>query len=63
MSEILIAFHLIPRLRQRGVLGASHDEPVLGEGAVLAWLQAHGVSRRTGPLSQTTMLVGVRVVD
>jgi hypothetical protein len=42
---------------------ANHGEPVLAEEPVLAWLQAHGVTRHTGTLTQTTMLVGVRVVE
>jgi hypothetical protein len=40
---------------------ASHGEPVLEEAKVIAALQAHGATVRTAPLSQTTMVVGVRV--
>jgi hypothetical protein len=42
---------------------ASHGEVALEEAPVVAALQAHGASVRTGALSQTTLLVGVRVVD
>jgi hypothetical protein len=41
---------------------ASRGEPVLAEEQVLARLQAHGATVHTGALTQTTMLVGVRVV-
>jgi hypothetical protein len=42
---------------------ASHGEPVWVEEHTLAWLQAHGATLRTGALTQTTMLVGVRVAE
>jgi hypothetical protein len=42
---------------------ANHGEPVLAEERALAWLQAHGATLRTGALTQTTMLVGVRVAE
>jgi hypothetical protein len=40
---------------------AGHGEVPLEEAKVWAWLTQHGASRRTGPLSQCTMVVGVRV--
>jgi hypothetical protein len=41
----------------------AHGEPVLEEAKVLAALQAHGASLRTGAVSRLTTVVGVRVVD
>jgi hypothetical protein len=40
---------------------ASHGEPVLAEEKVLTWLEQHGATVRTAPLSQYTTVQGVRV--
>jgi hypothetical protein len=40
---------------------ASHGELVLEEAQVLTWLEQHGATVRTAPLSQVSMLAGVRV--
>jgi hypothetical protein len=42
---------------------AGHGEVALEEAQVVAALQAHGAIVHTGPLSQLTAVVGVRVVD
>jgi hypothetical protein len=42
--------------------GAGHGEPLLEEAKMLAWLQAHGATLRPGTLTQTTLVVGVRMV-
>jgi hypothetical protein len=41
---------------------AARGEVALEEAKVVAALQAHGVTVRTAPLTQTALVVGVRVV-
>jgi hypothetical protein len=40
---------------------AARSAVALAEDQVTTWLQRHGASLRTGALSQTTLVVGVRV--
>jgi hypothetical protein len=49
---------LVAYLRWAG----AHGEPVLAEEKILTWLRDHGATVRTAPLSQTTLVAGVRVV-